>query len=320
MKSIWVYEAISGGGLPGEDLHDSDLLAQGLRMRDALVADLNLLSDYEVTVASLGGLPRPPGRALVVSPRAGESALAFNARQAARHDMAWVVAPETGGLLAALHGVVDAPRWVGCDAAALLVASSKSATTACLVAVGFTTPQAFWQAAAIRRWIVKPDDGAGALDSQCFDSLDAARAGLACRSMSGAPAVLEPWVEGDALSLSLLCGGAGPAQLLSVNRQHITLGDAGRLRFDGVTVNAIRPSDPRWPVLQACAAQVAAAISGLRGFVGVDLVWHAERGPVLIEVNPRLTSAYFGLSAALRRNVAAAVLAAHELEFTHDGT
>ena len=53
------------------------------------------------------------------------------------------------------------------------------------------------------------------------------------------------------------------------------------------------------------------ALPGLRGFVGVDLVWHAERGPVAIEVNPRVTCAYVGLSDELDRNLAAEILAAH---------
>jgi predicted ATP-grasp superfamily ATP-dependent carboligase len=72
-------------------------------------------------------------------------------------------------------------------------------------------------------------------------------------------------------------------------------------------------------VLRATAAQVARAIPGLRGYVGVDLVWHAVLGPVVIEVNPRLTSAYVGLSAALQRNLAAAVLDLHHGQRTHAG-
>ena len=58
------------------------------------------------------------------------------------------------------------------------------------------------------------------------------------------------------------------------------------------------------------AQQVAQAIPGLRGFAGIDVVWHAQRGPVVIEVNPRVTCAYVGLSAALRRpQLAAEILA-----------
>jgi predicted ATP-grasp superfamily ATP-dependent carboligase len=53
---------------------------------------------------------------------------------------------------------------------------------------------------------------------------------------------------------------------------------------------------------------VADALPGLRGFVGIDLIWNEERGPVLIEVNPRVTTAYVGLSRRLGRNLAADVL------------
>jgi predicted ATP-grasp superfamily ATP-dependent carboligase len=40
-------------------------------------------------------------------------------------------------------------------------------------------------------------------------------------------------------------------------------------------------------------------------------VWNERDGPVVIEVNPRVTCAYVGLSAILQRNLAAEILAAH---------
>jgi predicted ATP-grasp superfamily ATP-dependent carboligase len=99
-----------------------------------------------------------------------------------------------------------------------------------------------------------------------------------------------------------------------VNRQHIEIGSDGSLRFAGVDVDVIGPDDARRPALAALAGEVAHALPGLHGFVGIDLVWHTQRGPVLIEINPRVTSAYVGLSASLGRNVAAALLAAHNPE------
>ncbi len=66
----------------------------------------------------------------------------------------------------------------------------------------------------------------------------------------------------------------------------------------------------RRDALTFVARDVVQAIPGLRGFVGIDIVWHEQRGPVVIEVNPRLTCAYIGLSAALGRNLAAELLRA----------
>jgi hypothetical protein len=57
-------------------------------------------------------------------------------------------------------------------------------------------------------------------------------------------------------------------------------------------------------------AALSLALAEDSGFVGIDLVWHARLGPVVIEINPRLTCAYAGLSAALGRNLAAEIVTA----------
>ena len=315
MKRVWVYEALSAGAWPDAGPPAASLLGEGLAMRDALAADLAVLGDYAVTVAGSKSLPPPPGGLALDCAQPGETAADFVARSAVAHDLVWVVAPETGGLLAELQAVVAPPRWLGCSAAAIRLAGSKDATTARLHAAGIPTPRAFEAAAWTGRWVVKPDDGAGALATRVHAGRAEAEVDRAGRA--GETAVIEPWVDGQALSLSLLCGGDGEVELLSVNRQVTRLDAAGWLRVDGLALNVLGRADPRWPLLRATAERVAAAIDGLSGFVGVDLVWHAGSGPVVIEVNPRLTSAYIGLSAALKRNLAAAVLDAHQESWTH---
>ena len=49
------------------------------------------------------------------------------------------------------------------------------------------------------------------------------------------------------------------------------------------------------------------AFSGLRGYVGVDLVL-AEDKPFVVDVNPRLTTSYVGLSRVAGFNVAEAIV------------
>jgi predicted ATP-grasp superfamily ATP-dependent carboligase len=104
------------------------------------------------------------------------------------------------------------------------------------------------------------------------------------------------------LSLSLLCAG-GAGRLLACNRQQIAVRD-GRVRLDAVLVNAVRDTGGRFAAL---AEQVAQAVPGLWGYVGVDLVLTPD-GPVLLEINPRLTTSYCGLRLALGFNTAALVL------------
>ena len=308
MTRILVYEYLSGGGDPAA--HD-DLLPMGQSMRDAIVADLLRLDGCEVSVAACEGTEAPIGRARSVRPRAGETPFDFVARHAQVNDWVWVVAPETDGVLTRLAHCVDPARWLGCDEGSIRLASSKHATLLRLTNAGVTTPLAFEHAPEVMQWVVKPDDGAGSIDTRVHASFAAATWDWTNRSShAGCLTTIEPWIDGQALSLSLLCG-ARHTELLSINRQQILVDADGSVSFCGVVVNALPLDDPRAATLRALAACVGRAITGLRGFVGVDLVWHAQRGPVVIEVNPRVTCAYVGLSSALGRNLAADIIAAH---------
>jgi tyramine---L-glutamate ligase len=314
MTRIFVYESLSGG--TQETSRDPAMLEAGVAMRNAIVGDLLRLDGVSVTCAvsgapGCGAPPRGRGAASAEAAQgAGEDALDFVARMARAHDACWIVAPETGGLLGRLHAAVGADRWIGCDGDAIRRASSKRDTLAALAARGLRTPLA--SAATHRgRWLVKPDDGAGCLATRVHADLADARADLEQRRRSGTSATLEPFVEGEALSISMLVG-ADLARVVALNRQRIEIGADGGLRDLGVEPAAIDArTDARAADLEALAVATARALPGLRGFVGIDVVWNQERGAVLIEVNPRVTCAYVGLSAKLGRNLAGDVLRLH---------
>jgi len=314
MMRVFVYEHLCASG--AADAPDDELLAAGRAMRDAVAHDLLRGGDCAVSVAAGPHAREVPAGACALRPPPGARAVDFVAHQARLHDRVWVIAPETGGVLAQLQRVVDAERWLGCDAAAIALASSKRATLARAAEHGVTTPLAFATSPATRRWVVKPDDGAGAMATRVHNTHAAARDDLDTRRLRGQTAVLEAWVAGEPLSLSLLCG-AGRIELLSVNRQQLRIDAVGVLSFVDVQINAVSRDDPRFGSLHTWARTLARAVPGLQGYVGVDLVWHPQRGPVLVEINPRTTMAYVGLSAALQRNIAAAVLAAHRREALH---
>jgi len=308
-KRIFVYEYLSGGGFMPDEATAAELLPLGLTMRDAMAADLLALGDCEVTVASSTRVrSAEPAGAAIAMPRAGEAATDFVARHAALHDAAWIVAPETGGLLAQMARLVGPARWLGCSEAAIALCTGKGATLRHLAAREVPTPLAFAQDPAVRRWVVKPDDGAGCVATRLHHSrvraLDAAAGAIA----AGQPMTVEPWVDGEALSVSLLCG-AGGTEVLAVNRQRIGQRADGLLSFDGLVLNAIAPGSAEGQAIARLATQVGRAIPGLRGFAGIDVVLHPQRGPVLIEVNPRVTVAYAGMSATLGRNLAGEIVA-----------
>jgi predicted ATP-grasp superfamily ATP-dependent carboligase len=326
LTKIFVYEYLTGGGIDpalagaGSLADLSALIVEGRVMRDALVADLRELDGVHVTFATSRFETVDAAQSHCMAAH-GESMTVFVARAAREHDYAWVIAPECDGLLLHLYDAVGAARWLGCGKEAIRVASSKSATAVCLTAHGIATTPALEPGQALEaragRWVVKPDDGAGGLDTFVFDRFPDACAEYEVRAAAARNPVLQAWVDGEPLSLSLICRDKG-AELVSINRQQIGLsgGDAPGgppriVEFDGVLVDQIDRHSDEGRALDTLAQRVARAIPGLRGFVGIDVVWHPQRGPVVIEVNPRLTVAYAGLSAALGGNLASALLAAH---------
>jgi predicted ATP-grasp superfamily ATP-dependent carboligase len=337
LTKIFVFEYLTGGGIdPAHagtaSLADlSALIVEGRVMRDALVNDLRALDGVAVSFASSRFETVDPVLAHCRAAQ-GESMTAFVARVAREHDYAWIIAPECDGLLLHLYDAVGAARWLGCGKEAIRMASSKSATAACLAAHGIATTPAIEPGAAGgargERWVVKPDDGAGGLDTFVFDDFTDACAEYDARAAAARNPVLQAWVDGEPLSLSLVCRDDG-AELVSINRQQISLSSlsdsaapaqhARIVEFDGVTVNQIDRAGEQGRVLGALAQRVVQALPGLRGFAGIDVVWHPLRGPVVIEVNPRLTVAYAGLSAALGGNLAGTLLAAHGVSVERGG-
>ena len=329
-RRILVYEFISAGGLgdqlstpmhaDGEGRPGESLLLQGMTMRDAIVEDLLASAGLEVCVVDSAAAPWMPQtaqdmhaqRCKAVRAAPGESPEAFLARASPGFDRVWVIAPETSNILAGLCRIVGPARWTGCDAVAIELCSSKSATREHLARHSIATPTGWLpddgSPRAGTRWIVKPDDGAGTQDTRRHTDLAAARADFDARRAAAKPATLERWVDGEAISLSLLCGGDG-AELLCVNRQRIHVAHDGTLSYHGVQTDVETRGSGRWHNLTALARAIHAAIPGLAGFVGIDLIWTPDGQAVVIEINPRPTCAYVGLSRRLGRNLGTEILA-----------
>lgn len=303
---IFVFEYVTGGGCAGQPL--PPFVGDGEAMWRALVGDLTALDGVEVITLR--------DARLAVPSRAGLDVIATGAADFAGHyrhcleaaDAVWPVAPESGGLLEGLSRDILAAgkRLLGSGPDAVAVAASKLATGRRLAAAGpwaVPTYDSPFHMHEDRPVVAKPDDGAGCQDTFRFAGLEAARAWAQAGGAGGQPFAFQYELAGEPLSLSLLCDG-GRAQLLSVNRQHVTLED-GRFQAHGVTVNALADPDG---VHAALAGRVARALPELWGYVGVDFMATPE-GPRVLEINPRLTLSYAGLGEATGGNVAARVLA-----------
>jgi predicted ATP-grasp superfamily ATP-dependent carboligase len=273
-------------------------------MLGTLVGELAGIEGVHVIASRDPRLP-PLAGCETLYPLPGENPEELFVRGMTAADAVWPTAPESGGALERFGASVTAAgrTLLGCTRDAVRLAASKLATARALAGRGVPVVPTCGAGDAVPSlpgpWVVKPDDGAGGDGLERLD--DSAEAETRLRSAAGR-LVAQPWIEGEPWSLSLLCAG-GRARLLACNRQRLTW-RAGRLHLDALAVNARPPADPR---VHRLGAEVAAAIPGLWGYVGVDFLIGAD-GPLVLEVNPRLTTSYCGLPAALGRNVAAMVL------------
>lgn len=301
---ILVFEYVTGGGLRDVGLPPS-LFREGERMLRALVADLVAVAGVRVQIMRDDRLDLEPLRqqgVTVTSVSAQRDPETIWLELLASCDAAWPIAPETGGVLERLcRQVIDAgKRLLNSDPDTVGLATRKDATLHWLKQTGIPVTPCY-------RWaetptdlpfprVIKPNDGAGC------EKLQVVRDSAQWPKEAPAETIVQPYLEGDALSLSaLFCDGT--ARLLSCNRQMLVERD-GTLALTGCQVNAIADHDGSW---QDLADAVALALPGLWGYAGIDLIATTD-GPCVLEVNPRLTTSYAGLHAATGINPAALIV------------
>lgn len=221
-------------------------------------------------------------------------------------DAVWPLASESDGMLEQLSRAIQRGKRIllGSAPGAVEVVASKLELARVLRAGGVAVVATYSPHAALPHdsgpWVVKPDDGAGCLDTRLFSDRAAALAWI--RANAADRYVLQPFVAGKLGSLSLICCD-GNARVMACNLERMAMRD-NRFHFLGSVVNGLSDGDG---TLARLAQQVAAAIPTLWGYVGVDFVLTAH-GAMVLDVNPRLTAAYAGLHASTGCNPAGLVL------------
>jgi len=301
---ILVLEYVTGGGLRQESL-PAGLLAEAEQMVRALSHDLiDAVESIELIILRDDRLPALAMTSNVQVVAVGENTDFSVCWQfyAAQCDAVWPIAPETGGILTELCRSVEAGglHLLNSASSAVAIASSKLETIRVLGMHGLPVVETCRLHEAILQpgleVIVKPDDGAGC------DGMYRFADALPDPLSFPADFLVQPWLSGESLSLSgVFCHG--DALLLTVNRQII---DASRqpIVLTACEVNAYADHDGIW---QHLLARIARAMPGLWGYAGIDLIM-TKAGPLILEVNPRLTSSYAGIRTATGINPAEQVL------------
>lgn len=305
---IFALEYATGGGIL-----ESPALAscrpEGEAMLRRLVADLADIPGVEIEIAvdeATSGWPqRTHCRHVTSTDRVQPT---WDDLMSAS-DAIWPIAPETDGILAELteRAKRRQRRVLGSPSGTVRLAGSKRATAEHLEKHGLpVVPTYMFQAApglpsSTTGWVVKPDDGTGG-EGTLHLATGAELRRWCTEHGDDSDAVIQRFVPGVSISISMLAQ-RGRAWILACNRQDVRREGNG-FSYQGGWVGGAEELRPK---LTPIAEAIAEALPQLWGYVGVDLI-ATPAGPVILEINPRLTTSYVGLRASAGLNPAAMVL------------
>jgi tyramine---L-glutamate ligase len=120
-------------------------------------------------------------------------------------------------------------------------------------------------------------------------------------------ALIQPFVAGEALSVGCLCHAHGDVDIFRIGRQRLS---PGSFQYEGGTI----PADLRAStvdVIEQLVRHTCAIIPGLRGYIGFDLILPdaSPIEPLIVEINPRLTTSFVGYRQLCAENLAGRWLA-----------
>ncbi len=311
-----VLEAVCAG------MDDTDpppsLLAEGLAMWRAVVDDL--LAHSEVTVATLIDVRcqhlAPPALRFDCWHVENSLVAQLGWNECLSHaDAAWIIAPESDHMLERFVSAVP-PTIKSCNAdpSAIRLCADKYTLAQHLLRhniPAIPTDQVVWGSPpsfADGPSVVKPRDGVGSqLVRRIHNRTDwrAARIEyLASDQLFNA--IRQPFIPGRALSIA---GWFHPQGVtwFPVAEQHLS--SDGCFTYQGGTI----PADIdviTQAAVQTLAADAAATIPGLRGYIGIDVLLpeSSPAQPVLVEINPRLTTSSIGIRRLCADNWIASLL------------
>jgi len=307
---LLISEWCCSGGLHGPDAGSIvaagadvvDLSREGRSMFRALLADAARDGGFAVTalIDEASRIDVPAGARVRLVPRGME--VEALVEEAGRADAVLVVAPESEGILAArvaavraAGGIVIAP-----GAGFIRIASDKQATIDALAAAGVPVPAGRSLAAGVDwpRWFRVPAVRKARAGTGC-DGLLIVRQGDPPPPPAPVPTRLEAFVPGIPVGVSCIDGGAGPRPLPPL-RQRFSGGPD--MRYAGGEPLGDPGMRSRASALaeRAIAAVIRAAGEACQAcWVGVDMILgdRPDGGDDrVLEINPRLTTSFVGLS------------------------
>ncbi len=320
--NLLIIEYVSGGGYANTKLSSSNL-SEAYGMLRSLISDCKA-AGHNVTTLLDSRLKafNPPNEADQIFWVSSPDELCTKLKElSSLADAVYVIAPESEQVLEKLVEIVESSGGtsLNCKIDAIKRVSNKMTTYETLKKKGIPVPETFLldiheKTENTRRLIkelgyplvFKPIDGVscGGLSLVKDEKGIAGAVKKVAQESMSKQFIAQKLTRGKAASACVISTG-DKALSVTLNRQLVTLASPdGESEYYGGVV----PFDHKLKKEALRTAENAVeGIVGLKGYVGVDMILTNE-GPVVMEINPRLTTSYIGLKRAVNFNPAQAIV------------
>ena len=320
--NLLVYEHVTGGGFADKRISPS-ILSEGYGMLRALISDFRS-AGYKVTTFLDLRLKafNPPIEADNIISISSHKELDKALNKISKDvDAVYIIAPESDQVLQKLVEAVEdsSGTSLNCQVNAIEKASNKMEIYKILRKTGLWVPETL--IVDLREnvkqiecmvdelgfpLVFKPICGVGCCGLSVIRDVSqiAAAVDKIMKESSNECFIAQRLIKGVAASVSLISNGE-KASPITLNKQMITLAPPSSDSSYNGGIVPLRHS------LEKEALRVARitikSLTGLRGYIGVDMVL-TRKEPVVMEVNPRLTTSYIGLRKVVNFNPAQAII------------
>lgn len=320
---LLIYEHASGGGIADRSI-PSDALSEGFGMLRSLVSDFKEAGHSVTTfLNSRIAAFNPPLSADSVIPISSLEEAKYSIEQKAESfDAAYIIGPETNHVLQSMITSSEEAGLIVLNSSTSAIDQVADKLRLChfLKRKGIKTPETSMKSIGdeVRNvelalggaigfpMVFKPLDGVGCSGLSIVKSKTQIPAAIEKieKESSAKNFIVQDYVQGIPVSVSLIATRSR-ALPLSLNKQTLLL--SGPERNSSYKGGLVPFSSCFIDEAFKMARDTVESISNLRGFIGVDLVL-TEKGPIVIEVNPRLTTSYVGLKRAVNVNIGQAII------------
>ncbi|MBN1784379.1 MAG: ATP-grasp domain-containing protein [Candidatus Bathyarchaeota archaeon] len=320
--NLLIVEYASGGGYTNQKL-SSSILSEGYAMLRSLIADCKA-SDHKVTTLLDSRLKEfnPPNQADKIF--SVTSLAEFSAKlteQAKVADAVYVIAPDSGQMLENLVQDVEdsGGTSINCSVDSIKRVSNKMKTSEALKKMGLKVPETVLldiheTVDNIKQLtkelgyplVFKPLDGVSCDGLSIVKDEEAIASAVkkVAHESTGKQFIAQKMIMGKTTSVSVISTG-DKAVAATLNGQFVTLGSPDE---ESEYLGGVVPFSHSMEKEALRAAEKAVeTLEGLKGYVGVDMILTDEE-PVVIEINPRLTTSYVGLRRVTNFNPAETII------------